>query len=136
MAAEQAHLLQAYHNVDLAQFLAQEMKYKDWVITVAFYAAVHFVEANFAKRFGTHGEQASGSSPHIWRLDQLKAKGYPLSCRNAYRNLYTTSRQVRYLELWDPNQPTVAVANDYFSDEVVRSFLADDLKIIRDSLGY
>jgi hypothetical protein len=132
MAPYQAHLDQARHNTELAQYLAQDMVYKDWVITAAFYAAVHYVEAAFAKR-GWHGDQTGGESPHIWRLNQLRQrKEYPTDCWKAYKSLYESSRKVRYLLLW---QETSSVANSYYSDDDVRQFLTEDLQTIQNSLG-
>ena len=129
MASEQDHLIQARHNQALAESLANEIQYKDWIITTAFYAAVHYVEGNFAKRYSLHGEFEGGTSPHTWRIDTLKQKGYSFPCRSAYRKLYVASRQVRYLEHSDPK-------GAHFANETVLEFLTVDLAAIRKELQY
>ena len=44
MPAESEHLQQARHNEALAKLLAQEMTYRDWIITTSFYADLHYAK--------------------------------------------------------------------------------------------
>jgi hypothetical protein len=83
--SEQRHLAQAQHNAELARLLAQDMVYKDWIITITFYAALHYVEALFARRYALHGERFD--APHIWRMGELRRRGFSLACQTAYRGL-------------------------------------------------
>lgn len=128
MAIEGEHLTLAGHNVQLATELASQpgMPYKDWVITVTFYAAVHYVEARLGKRFGWHGEKITGDSPHTARLRKLKDAGYPLNCQRAYEHLRNASQNVRYL----------LVPASHYSEADVLTFLQDDLQDLRGGLGY
>jgi hypothetical protein len=130
MAAEKQHLQEARHNESLARHLAEDMTYRDWVITTAFYAALHYVEANFAKRFGLHGEDQDRQSPHIWRLEILSDKSrYSTACRLAYGRLYAASKQIRYLEDRTP-------MGAYFDDAGVKRFLDEDLAVVKKELRY
>ncbi len=125
MSDEKAHLTQARHNTLLAEQLAVDMVYKDWVITVTFYAAVHYVEAALGKRFGWHGENVTDDSPHSARLKKLKEK-YSLDCWKAFRGLYEASKDVRYLR----------VPLSHYSDDDARNFLTNDLATIRKEFRY
>jgi len=54
MPTERVHLAQLRHNLAfLRSFYAPNTPYPDWAVTVAFYAAVHAVEAWLAQR-GLH----------------------------------------------------------------------------------
>ena len=135
MAGQPDHLAQARHNTELAEFLAQGMKYKDWVITAAFYAAVHYVEAMLYRDHKWHSEKecGDGRSPHAWRLQCLRELSTP-QCWVQYRDLYDASKKVRYLGLWEKRGSRTA--DTYFQEEDVRRFLEQNLPTIRSELGY
>jgi hypothetical protein len=51
MPSSDEHLAKAEHNERFTRWgLRTRVKYYDWVLTGAFYAAVHYVEAVFAQR--------------------------------------------------------------------------------------
>jgi hypothetical protein len=53
MAVEQAHVLKAKANEDFLGTI--DDRYPEWMVTVAFYKAVHLVEAVFARE-GVHSQ--------------------------------------------------------------------------------
>jgi len=80
---EQDHLALAVHNQETIDFLLTGGdRFPDWVSTVAFYKAIHLIEALIAKEFNTHGVDHKG------RRAILKA-------HNRYANIY---RQYMALE--------------------------------------
>jgi hypothetical protein len=127
VAAEQVHLAQARYNEALAKELIE--KYGDWAITVAFYAAVHYVEAKFATR-RMHTGYDEGHGVRANRLRDVSS----LECFQAYKNLRTASNHVRYLELWEERGERLA--HEYYSEENVRQFVEQDLVIVKQELDY
>lgn len=87
MAMESEHREQARHNADFLRAI-DGSQFPDWVVTVAFYRAVHLVEMLFAR----DNRPAGGS--HIGRNQVLK-RHYPDVWRE-YRPLYDLSRKARY----------------------------------------
>jgi hypothetical protein len=87
MATESEHRNQAQHNGALLAVLDRN-RFPDWIVTVAFYQAVHLVEMVFA-----HDIRPAGGS-HIARNQTLK-RHYPDLWRE-YRPIYTLSRTARY----------------------------------------
>ncbi len=88
MPNELLHKWQVRHNLTfLRSFYEPTTPYTDWAVTVAFYTAVHAVEATLAQQgfhSRTHTERRSHVRrlfPHIWTL---------------YYRLDTFSRQARY----------------------------------------
>jgi hypothetical protein len=129
MASEAEHLTQARHNEALTQLLAKELLYRDWILITAFYAALHYVEASFAKRFGFHGEAHGGEAPHGWRLSMLRDKTrFTFNCYRAYQYLYASSRAVRYLEESLPGGAS-------FDDQAISKVLAE-LAVVKKELKY
>ena len=103
MGDSPAHLKKAALNEELARKLADEepSKYADWVITTAFYAAIHCVEAYL---FSTPEKHTDGSCPldgesamstHDWR-EQLVDK-YKPTASEAYSFLRQSAYVARYL---------------------------------------
>jgi hypothetical protein len=139
MASEQNHVAQARHNTSLAEDLAHDMVYKDWIVTAAFYAAVHYVEAMFYRERQWHTEKDRGGIPaHQWRVERLEAMTVggkiPHRCWLIYKNLQQASNQARYLELWETRGGKTAA--DYFSEQTTRAFLTQDLETLKSELGY
>ena len=100
MPATDDHWEQANHNRALAHELIQNpMKYKDWAIVVAFYAAVHYIEAFRSDLDGSHSED------HHQRAKFVKRKTNNWAVRTAYENLYQASRFLRYLEYKGMTKP-------------------------------
>ena len=87
MATESEHRQQAQHNAEFLRAIDGN-QFPDWVVTVAFYRAVHLVEMLFA-----HDNRQAGGS-HTGRNQALKRHYGKLW--NEYRPLYNLSRTARY----------------------------------------
>lgn len=142
MASREVHLAQAGHNERFADELTQTMRYKDWVITAAFYAAVHYAEAFFFSIKGVKHSETSVPrdergkprvSLHTWRKTVLldHCTGVAYTC---YRNLQEASETARYLCADDAFLP--ATACDFFPDDQVRSLLDIDLSNFKQQVGF
>ena len=94
MPSQNAHLDLARRNQDLIDHLLKDIdRFPDWVTTVAFYRALHLVEAVFAadphiKHGGDHGN----------RLHLLKYNRQYAAIFKAYQPLWAASVVARYLE--------------------------------------
>jgi len=131
-----AHLWQAGRNERLAKQLLSELTYKEWVVTVAFYSALHYVEA------------ALNQVPGIVHAETSMPRGYPGSLHDyredlvsqhfsgawaSYRKLRTQSVVARYLST--NRQFLQTPAEDYFGDSDARNFVNRDLDKVRRELG-
>lgn len=140
MASLQAHLRQAQHNEKLAQELLASMEYKDWIITITFYAAIHYVEAAFFQNPEiVHTEV--GITPKYpggyygYRSDMI-LQYYPAEVDMSYRKLYQLSRIARYLYSPAERKFVEEPVQEYFSDSDVKGFFQKDLATIRQSLNF
>jgi hypothetical protein len=94
MPSEQAHIDLARHNQLLIDHLLPEIhRFSDWVTTVAFYKALHIVEAVFA----ANGPRRHGGS-HPDREQLLKGNRQYSNIWKHYRPLWAASTIARYLE--------------------------------------
>ena len=90
MPTEQAHSIQALHNERFVGSLdVDSTPYLDWVVTGAFYTAVHLIE-KFLARHGSHPESHQHRCNAMSRIEPLK------SVFQDYRDLYTESERCRY----------------------------------------
>lgn len=133
-----AHLWQAGRNERLAKQLLGELTYKEWVVTVAFYAGLHFVEAALIQEPSiVHSETSIPSNYkgglHDWRED-LVLQYFP-SAYTAYRKLRTQSIVARYLST-NRRSFLQQPVDDYFSDQDTRNFVHRDLNKVRRKLGF
>ena len=87
MATEEAHLNKAKTNQAFLETIPDE--FSDWLGIVAFYTAVHLVEAMFAR-------QGAPSHDHAHRNRRLKRQ-HPAIWRN-FRPLYNASNLLRYTD--------------------------------------
>jgi len=91
MPTMQAHLRQVQHNRDLIAALdPSNTRFLDWVVTAAFYAALHRIEAWFADKglhFGDHTQRDDWLS----KVKELRRIVWP-----RYKELEFQSRQARY----------------------------------------
>lgn len=116
MPSQAAHLDLAKRNQLLIEHLMIDIgRFPDWVTTVAFYRALHLVEAVFAadpsiKHGGDHGN----------RLRLLKNDRKYLTIYKAYQPLWAASVVARYLE--DRESATeVSSFSKYLTVEQVRA---------------
>jgi len=142
MASQVTHIAQAKHNNKLAKTLLRTLKYKDWLITISFYTAVHLVEAAFSEiseikhteAFVARAPSGRGETEelqrsfHFWRekLIGTHFKGI----RRHYSQLKIASEQARYLETLD--KPSF----EFFSDKDAKKLYEEDLMKIRSTLDF
>ena len=90
MPSDVAHLRQAARNAGfLAALRRRATGSPEWAITVAFYTAVHLVEAHFAR-----SQPAVHCRSHTDRLTQVSLRLRPIEAE--YWALYVASRRARY----------------------------------------
>lgn len=145
MSSYQAHLHQAQHNEGLLSELMASLSYKDWLVTVAFYSAIHYVEAAFFNdpsirhtdtSIPTYPDGRWRDSPHIWRMKLLE-KHYPEYAWRSFRSLYNESYVARYLLKHGPQGVAVTTdAQTHWTDNEARDFVDVDLINIKNALGF
>ena len=137
MPSARVHLSQAQHNEKLGETLKQSLLYKDWLITTAFYAAVHYVEYELAKNVPPmHTEKNSDGDWHAWRSQQVALR-LNLADYVAYTNLRHNSTLARYLcvSLERPEDTQGKIAQDYFGDQDAKDLIDIDLRKIRETIN-
>lgn len=93
------------HNEELCDLLLANGKFDDWVVTAAFYSAIHLVDHQiFPLSIGSEPEYATfrqycnrkayGTRPHKIRREFVAR--HPPTCVNAFRWLYDTCHSTRY----------------------------------------
>lgn len=127
MASELDHIALANKNhLVLELLLDQSPPHPEWSATLAFYKAVHVVEAVFANCDRTH------SNGHDDRLKRLKSRKYnPIFLH--FRPLYVASLIARYLvdtgsrRVYDhvSSAPSYSSFEDYMSSEDVKKRLIE-----------
>ncbi len=91
MPDQPAHLRQARHNHDLIAALdPATTPFLDWVVTGAFYAALHLVEAWFASR-GFHFMSHAERDDWVSKVKELRQTVWP-----RYKELEFQSQRARY----------------------------------------
>jgi hypothetical protein len=99
----------ASHNEDACKFLHNEGNYCDWVVTTAFYSALHFLQheifptkikgidyVNFDKYYNGHyAGGANKPSKHISTINLIKSELGDTASAN-YRWLYDLCMTARY----------------------------------------
>lgn len=143
MASIQVHIAQANHNENLATELANNLlQYRDWIITVSFYAAIHYVEAKLYQipnvlhtdtSIPMHADGRSQYGFHGWRKFLINKHFH--AAFKSFRKLDEASRIVRYLV--DPSRQHLAIAGQqYFSEQETKNFLFICLKDVKSALGH
>ena len=138
MSSQLAHLWQAGRNERLAKQLLSELVYKEWVVTVAFYSGLHYVEAALNQVSGIGHSETSmprnyPGGLHSYREDLVFQ--HFSSAWAPYRKLRAQSMVARYLSTTQRSflqKP----AEDYFSERDVRNFVDRDLDKVRRKLGF
>ena len=142
------HIEQARHNETLAIDLVNSgYRFKDWSITAAFYAAIHYFEARLHDdpRY-THREASNridhsedsvpittghrNYSPHAWRERLLRSNCDPQTWR-AYRTLRVASETARY----HAGNAISSTAHNYFTDQDVDQHVITHLGQVKLGLG-
>ncbi len=96
MPNDSEHIKAALHNLDVLKYLLEKPEFCDWSVVLAFYVALHVVDAVIYRNPAAHRLRHGGN--HQDRANILKqTKCYEKIARN-YIELYRTSKTVRYLE--------------------------------------
>jgi len=124
MPSSQAHITKAKHNIETIALLAKDLTKKDWIVTVAFYAALHIVDAVL---FCTQqGYQQHGQS-HDRREATVKGDNKLKKIWDCYRPLLNHSIIARYLQGSKTPPDTAIDFNKVMSDEKLITFLKERL---------
>jgi hypothetical protein len=136
MASLPDHLHQAWHNQELAEKLTtrQGLEFRDWLITIAFYAAVHYVEAFFTTVTAIgHTDTAcpDNEREHKFRRRKVKEQLGPEPWKS-YSKLMNASYHVRYLPI---SLGRVGIGSAYYRPDDAKRFFERDLRVVRDAVG-
>jgi hypothetical protein len=123
VASRTDHLALADHNQQTIDYLRQAGdRFPDWITTVAFYKAVHLVDALLAHDHGRHFHD------HRARFAALKRENRYLAIYRHFRPLYEASCVARYLQAsggrQDYHQFTDYVPADAVEAEILTARLA------------
>lgn len=102
--------LHAAHNEEVCDFLLESKRYNDWVVTTAFYSALHFVQNDIfpitikGKKYNTFNKyywrfakkNNENISKHSATIDAVK-KHNP-KCYSYYKSLHDSCMNARYRE--------------------------------------
>lgn len=92
MPSKRAHLGAAEHNQEVILYLSKEPRFADWTAVVAFYKALHLVDAVLcADGLGHPGD-------HLHREEILKRTNRYRTLHRDYRALKEASLVARYLD--------------------------------------
>jgi len=124
MACLDAHINQALHNIDTIAFLFTDpdKSKKDWIVTVAFYAGLHIVDAVLYNN--NQGLRKHGQS-HNNREELLKGNNKFKKIWSCYWSLHNESVVARYLGNTISDEHVDF--NKYMPDEKLKSFLKEKL---------
>lgn len=130
------HIHQAEHNEKFGEHLLSQLpQFRDWLITVSFYAAIHYVEASFAQKpdIGhTETRAPEEVSQHQFRQEMVRRE-FGNECWKSYRKLRDASRNVRYLVLGLKGKP--GIATDYYNLGDAGNFFRNDLRVVKRATG-
>lgn len=114
MPTKKSHLDLAKRNGEmLAHLLERIDQFPEWTTTVAFYRALHLVEAAFAIDEGIRHGGDHGRRNRLLKNNRKYAKIY-----EAYRPLWAASLVARYLEC---DEQEVSCFSEYLKPDVVRA---------------
>lgn len=131
MPSRDIHYDQAIHNSELAKELINQepLIYKDWALIIAFYAALHLVEAVMADD-NVHSDKEK--SPHSFRRNWVKNSSLSQRAQKAYLKLYNLSLSLRYLansECKGKNK------GNWITDVEAKKILNDNLQFLRQEIS-
>ncbi len=124
MASPDAHIGKAIHNIKTIALLAKDLTKKDWIVTVAFYSALHIVDTvlfHTQKGYQKHGQT------HDMREKTIKGDNRFKKIWDNYRPLLNHSIIARYLQ--GPTTPKDKAVNfdKIMPDERLVDFIKERL---------
>lgn len=97
MADFTAHIDQAKRNLDFLEKINELPNNWDWKVIVAFYSALHLINAHIFDKEGTHYRSHRRTDEAINPFNKSAASSLAESDYLAYRKLLNLSRRARYL---------------------------------------
>ena len=129
MVSDQDHLSLASHNASAIEFLLQGGDaFADWVATIAFYQALHLVDALLYRDGRGHGID------HASRLDILKRANRYKKIYRHYRPLSQAATIARYLEVRGSRRSYSHFVQYMPMEQVVQTLLKCHLSAIEKSI--
>ncbi len=122
MPLEQIHRKQSSHNKSFLDSIT-DSNYRDWKLTVAFYAALHAIDAGLTNRDPYW--RAKRTNESLYSLREKILAMWDREIHKHYNFLFIRSKESRYLEGIGNN-----LAKDYFTDTQVNKYIQDHLKPI------
>jgi len=117
MPNEMAHITAARRHQEAVDYLKARLDcFSDWVCTIAFYKALHIVEAVFATR-GIH------ATNHEHRESILKRERQYAQLWRHYRPLWSASMVARYLQ--GDGAEAYRCFGDYLAPEQLEQFILE-----------
>ncbi|MCK4423094.1 MAG: hypothetical protein KAV18_03405 [Candidatus Omnitrophica bacterium] len=112
------HLQQAKHNQETIDFLLTDIdRFADWITAIAFYTALHLVEAVFFI-----DPKINHGLDHIQRREVLRTTKKYEKIYDHYRPLWNASLMARYLS--DSQSSTTGrIFNDCYSSQIVNDIM-------------
>jgi len=135
MASYDMHWEQGNHNQNLVNKIVDEatpIRYRDWAITIAFYAAVHYVEAFLDRAYQCHSDDQRNR--HRFRADKVYQLLTGVPVKIEYQNLLSTSISLRYLSY--RGQTAESTSGKWLSDDDVKQMAIVDLGKIKNSVTH
>lgn len=135
MASYDMHWEQGNHNQKLVNEIVDKTRpihYCDWAITIAFYAAVHYVEAFLKRGYQCHSDDKRDR--HRFRKEKVYSLLTAKPVGTEYQNLLSTSISLRYLS--DRGKTVKSTAGRWLSDDAVRQMALVDLGKIKASVTH
>lgn len=135
MASYDMHWEQGNHNQNLVNEIVDKTRptyYRDWAITIAFYAAIHYVEAFLERAQQCHSDDQH--NPHQFRVDKVYQLLTEAPVGDEYRNLLHTSIILRYLS--NRGRTAKSTSGKWLSDDAVKQMAVVDLGKIKNSVTH
>ena len=127
MAASQNHIALANKNQNALEFVAQG-SHDEWVATIAFYKAIHVVEAACRNLGSRHCHS------HKTRLELMQVKKELKPIYKHFRVLYQASCIARYLYDHDSKTDYTSFGDYIPSGEAYEKLIVGRLKNVEDGL--
>jgi uncharacterized protein (UPF0332 family) len=127
------NLDQAHHNLKACEYLYNATEYPDWVITTAFYSALHFVNAilfpleESGTRYNnidTYCQRNKKNNESIHSITTALIRKYHPSISIKYADMKNASQAARYL---DYKQPSIIVAKVKRNLEAIEKYCIEQI---------
>lgn len=135
MSIPEDHLDKAIHNeAVIITLLELDNKPYDWLVTISFYSALHYVNAFLALKGDLH------PTDHHSTLQFLNPKGthnlgFDETCYNYYKGLQNRSRQARYMVYSSVDRKSTHKFISYKRFEESKNFLEKIKKFVLSELS-